>query len=76
MAPFSANSSTFTQHVGSQTNTGDIGCFVSPGTDNTTDVLFISNTGVYPYSAGVSGIGYACQCFGGSWQRQIISLFL
>jgi len=65
MAPFSANSSTFTQDVYNQTNTGDIGCFVSPGTDNTTDVLFISNTGVYPYLEGVSGIGYGYQCFWG-----------
>jgi hypothetical protein len=58
---FSTNASTFNDIPNG--NTGDLSCFISPGTDNTSDVLFISNTGVYPYNAGVSGIGYACQCF-------------
>ena len=60
---FSPNASTFSQDVTYQTNTGDIGCILSPGTNNTSDVLLLSNTEVDPYSGGVSGIAASCQCF-------------
>lgn len=60
---FSVNSNTFSQDVGYQTNSGDISVNIYPGTNNTSDVLLKSNTGIYPYAPGVSGIGASCQCF-------------
>ena len=57
---FSLNASTFT----SGSSSGDIGCSLVPGTNNTTSVTINSNTQINPYPS--TGIAYTCQCFWGS----------
>jgi hypothetical protein len=56
---FTANASTFTSGLSS----GDIGCSLAPGTNNTTSVTILANTQINPYPS--IGIAHGCQCFWG-----------
>ena len=60
MAPFTANASSFSDDNGS----GNIGCSLVDGTNNTTSVGIGSNTQINPYPS--AGISYSYQCFWGS----------
>ena len=57
---FTANASTF--NTGSppfpNTNSGDIGCSLAPGTNNTSSVTISSNTQINPYPS--TGMAHTC----------------